>query len=94
MVDPEPNSDGTAFHWHPVRSTCKMPSSTCRNGTTGRPRVPAGFSGGRSRWQTAHSSSGIRQSVGAAVAASWLTIEHLPSDEGARRLRTIIRIGS
>jgi hypothetical protein len=47
-VDPEPYSRGKAFHWHPVRSTYRMPSMTWRKGTTGRPLVPGGFSGGRS----------------------------------------------
>jgi hypothetical protein len=67
QVEPEPNPFGTAFHWQPVRSTCRMPSSTLRKGTIGRPGVPAGFSGGKCGRHSAHRSSGMRQMVGAAV---------------------------
>ncbi len=49
QVDPDPYSWGKAFHWQPVRRTYRMPSMTRRKGTTGRPGVPGGFSGGRSR---------------------------------------------
>ena len=63
QVDPDPYSRGNAFHWQPVRSTYKMPSMTWRKGTTGRPLVPRGFSGGRSGWSWAQRSSGMRQIV-------------------------------
>jgi hypothetical protein len=66
-VEPEPNSRGIAFHWQPVRSTWRIPSSTRRNGTAGRPRVPGGFSGGSSARQSAQRASGMRQIVGAAA---------------------------
>lgn len=65
-MEPEPNSRGIAFHWQPVRRTWRMPSSTVRNGTAGRPGVPAGFSGGNSGRISAHRSSGMRQIVGSA----------------------------
>lgn len=68
-VDPEPNSRGTAFHWQPVRSTCRMPSGTVRNGATGRPGVPGGSSGGSSGRSAAHRPSGMRQTVGSASAS-------------------------
>ena len=63
QVDPDPYSRGRAFHWQPVRSTYRMPSMTWRKGTTGRPLVPGGFSGGRSGSSWAQRSSGIRQIV-------------------------------
>lgn len=63
QVEPDPYSRGKAFHWQPVRSTYRMPSITWRKGTTGRPLVPGGFSGGRSGWSWAQRSSGIRQIV-------------------------------
>ena len=62
-VEPEPYSRGSAFHWQPVRRTYRTPSSTWRKGTTGRPGVPGGFSGGKRGWSSAHNSSGIRQIV-------------------------------
>jgi hypothetical protein len=62
-VDPDPYSRGKAFHWHPVRSTYRMPSMTWRKGTTGRPFVPGGFSGGKSGLSWAQRSSGMRQIV-------------------------------
>lgn len=63
QVDPDPYSRGRAFHWQPVRSTYRMPSMTWRKGTTGRPLVPGGFSGGKSGWNWAQRSSRIRQIV-------------------------------
>ncbi len=73
-VDPEPNSVGVAFHWQPVRSTYRMPSSTRRSGTTARPGVPGAFSGGRRPRHSSHNSSGMRQVVGSASGSSWLVI--------------------
>src|SRR3989337_2138160 len=40
-----------------------MPSITVRKGTTGRPLVPGGFSGGRRGWIRDQRSSGMRQIV-------------------------------
>lgn len=62
-VEPDPYSRGRAFHWQPVRSTYRIPSTTWRKGTTGRPGVLGGFSGGRSSWSSTQRSSGMRQIV-------------------------------
>lgn len=62
-VEPDPYSRGNAFHWQPVRSTYRIPSMTWRKGTTGRPGVPGGFSGGRSDSSWTQRSSGMRQIV-------------------------------
>jgi len=64
QVLPDPNSLGTAFHCQPVRSTYRMPSSTLRKGTAGRPGVPSGFSGDSRGFISVQTSSGRRQIVG------------------------------
>ena len=58
-VEPEPNSFGSIFHWHPVLRTCRIPSSTFLNGITGRPTVYLGFSYGNRSFLMSHSSSEI-----------------------------------
>src|SRR5215210_7407391 len=94
QVEPEPNSLGTAFHWQPVRSTYRMPSSTRRKGTIGRPGVPSGFSGGRSGRHSSHRSSGMRQMVGSASGSYWLGIAHLLLARRWRKNHAGFRIGT
>ena len=58
---------------------------TCRKGTTGLPRVPGGFSGGRRGWSAAHRSLGVRQIVGRHpfILLCVFRGDHLCYDEGA-----------
>ena len=58
-VEPEPNSFGSIFHWHPVLRTYRIPSSTFLNEIMGRPIVLIGFSYGKRSFILSHSSSEI-----------------------------------
>ena len=57
MPTPQPNSGGNISHAVPVFSTNRMPPSTARSGSFGRPPFGFGRSGGNSGSITAHNSS-------------------------------------
>ena len=54
---PQPISAGSHSHGIPVRNTNRMPASTARSGSRGRPPCGLGGSGGRSGSTTSHNSS-------------------------------------
>ena len=62
-VEPEPNSFGSIFHWHPVLRTYRIPSSTFLNGIMGRLTVYLGFSYGKRSEILSHNSSEILEMV-------------------------------
>jgi len=66
MPLPHPISLGKSSHAMPERSTNRIPVSTFRLGTGGRPLLPAGLSGGNNGSINAHKSSGkISRATGA-----------------------------
>ena len=58
-VEPEPNYEGSIFHWHPVLRIYRIPSNTFLKGIVGRPTVFFGFSHGKRTLIFSHNLSEI-----------------------------------